>query len=82
MHAKSLQSCLVLCNSMDCRPPGFFVHGVLQARTLECHVMPFSKDLPNPGIEPLSLMSPALADGFFTNNATWEAQYQHYMVLV
>ena len=28
--------------------------------------------LPNPGIEPLSLMSPALADKFFTTNAIWE----------
>ena len=29
-------------------------------------------DLPNPGIEPISLMSPALAGGFFTSRATWE----------
>ena len=27
----------------------------------------------NPGIEPLSLASPALARGFFTTSATWEA---------
>ena len=25
--AKPLQSCLTLCNLMDCRPPGFSVHG-------------------------------------------------------
>ena len=30
-------------------------------------------DLPNPGIEPLSLMSAALPGEFFTTNATWEA---------
>ena len=30
-------------------------------------------DLPDPGIKPMSLTSPALADGFFTTNATWEA---------
>ena len=30
-------------------------------------------DLPDPGIEPLPLMSPALAGGFFTTSATWEA---------
>ena len=30
-------------------------------------------NLPNPGIEPASLVSPALADGFFTSSATWEA---------
>ena len=29
-------------------------------------------DLPNPGIEPSSLSSPALADGFFTTSTTWE----------
>ena len=33
-----------------------------------------SGDLPDPGIEPMSLGSlPALAGGFFTNNATWKA---------
>jgi len=32
-------------------------------------------DLPEPGIEPESLMSPALAGRFFTNSATWEAPY-------
>ena len=30
-------------------------------------------DLPNLGIEPTSLTSPALAGGFFTASATWEA---------
>ena len=30
-------------------------------------------DIPNPGVEPVSLMSPALAGSFFTTNATWEA---------
>ena len=30
-------------------------------------------DLPNPGIEPVSLMSPALSDGFLTTITTWEA---------
>ena len=36
-------------------------------------------DLPDPGIKPVSLMSPALAGEFFTTSATWEgltyAQY-------
>ena len=31
-------------------------------------------DLPDPGIEPVSLMSPALAAGFFITSATWRAQ--------
>ena len=33
-------------------------------------------DLPDPGIEHTSLKSPALADGFFTTSATWEALRQ------
>ena len=31
-------------------------------------------DLPDPGIKLASLTSPALAGGFFTSSATWEAQ--------
>ena len=30
-------------------------------------------DLPDPGIKPMSLTSPALAGGIFTTSATWEA---------
>ena len=33
--AKSLQSCLTLCDTLDCSPPGFPVHGILQVRILE-----------------------------------------------
>jgi len=40
-------------------------------RELPC---PSPGDLPDPGIEPASLMSPALAGGFFTTSAAWEAQ--------
>ena len=29
------QSCLTLCNPVDCSPPGSSVHGILQARVLE-----------------------------------------------
>ena len=36
---------------------------------------PTSGDLPDPGIEPASLVSPALAGGFFTTSTTWEAPY-------
>ena len=34
---------------------------------------PSPRDFPDPGIEPMSLESPALAGGFFTTSATWEA---------
>ena len=40
--AKSLQSCPTLCDPMDCSLPGFSVHGVLQARTLEWVAISFS----------------------------------------
>ena len=35
VHAKLFQSCLTLCDPMDCSPPGSSVHGILQARILE-----------------------------------------------
>ena len=40
-HAQHLHTCQVasvisdFCDPMDCSPPGSFVHGILQARTLE-----------------------------------------------
>ena len=38
----SLQSCPTLCDPMDCSLPGFSVHGILQARTLEWVAVSFS----------------------------------------
>ena len=40
--AKSLQSCLTLCDPIDASPPGFPVPGILQARTLEWVAISFS----------------------------------------
>jgi len=40
--AKSLQSCLTLCNPIDGSPPGAPVPGILQARTLEWVAISFS----------------------------------------
>ena len=58
-------SYLTLCNPMDCSPPGSSVHGILQARILEWVAISFSRDLPDPGIKPSSLTSPALVGGSF-----------------
>ena len=58
---------------MDWSTPGSSVHGILQARIWEWVTSPSSRNLPNPGIEPMSLASPALVGGFFTTSATWEA---------
>ena len=73
VHAKSLQSCLTLCDPMDCSPPGSSVYGILQARILEWVAIPSPGDLPDSGIKAVSLISPALEGEFFTTSATWEA---------
>ena len=54
-----VQSCLALCDPMDCGPPGPSVHGILQAKNTEVgsHAL-FQRiflNLPNPGIKPRSL---------------------------
>ena len=41
--AKSLQSCVTLCDSKDCSPPGSSVHEILQARILEWVAISFSR---------------------------------------
>ena len=43
MHAKLLQSCPTLYNTMDCSPLCSSVHGILQARILEWGSMPSSR---------------------------------------
>ena len=58
---------------MDCSLPGSSVRGILQARILSGLPCPPPGDILHLGIKPESLMSPALADGFFTTSAIWEA---------
>ena len=65
------QPCPTLCNPMAHQAPlsmGF-------SRQEYWSGLPFPPpwDHPNPGIEPASLMSPALAGRFFTTSITWEA---------
>ena len=47
--------------------------GIFQARILEWAAVPSFRGSPYPGTEPTSLVSPALASGFFTTSAAWEA---------
>ena len=56
--AKSLQSCPTLCDAIDGSPPGSPVPRILQARILEWVAISSSRDLPSPGIEPASPLSP------------------------
>ena len=43
VRVKSLQLCQILCDPMDCSPPGSSVHWILQARTLEGVPIPSSR---------------------------------------
>ena len=79
MLAKSLQSCLfVTLWTVAHQAPlsmGF-------SRQEYWSELPFPTlvDLPNPGIEPMSLVSPVLAVTFFTTSAAWEAQKLYKLV--
>ena len=43
---------------------------------------PPPRDLPHPGIEPASLMSPALTGRFFTSSPTWEVPLLLLVILI
>ena len=57
------QSCLTLCNTEDCSPPGSSVHGILQARILEWVAMPSSRGSSQPRDR---AQVSRIAGGFFT----------------
>ena len=64
------QFCLPFCSPMDCSLPGSTVHGFSRQEYWSefPHLPP--EDLPDLGMEPESLTSPALAGGFFTTSTT------------
>ena len=69
-----LQSCPTLCNPVDCHHQApLSIHGFSRQEYSSGLPCPPPGDLPEPGIEPTSLLSPALAGGFFTSSTTWEA---------
>ena len=80
--AKLLQSCLTLVTQWT------VTHqvplSIRFSRQEYWNGLPFPPpgELPNPGTEPASLMSPALADGFFTTSTTREAQRSLYRVAI
>ena len=82
VHAKSLQPCPILCDPTDYTahqaPLSTWFSWQEYWSELLC---PSPGDLPNPGIEPASLTSPALAGGFSTTSATWEAPYCKAIIL-
>ena len=76
------QSCLTLCNPMDCNLPGSSDHGILQQEYWSA--LPFLPpgDLPDLGIKPPCLMSPAPAGRFFTTSTAGVASFQSCYIIV
>ena len=65
------QLCLILCDPMDCIPPGSSVHGDSQGKNTKmgCHAL-LQEIFPTHGLN----LSPTLAGRFFTSSTTQEAQ--------
>ena len=83
MHAKSLQSCPTLWEPMDCSLSGLSVHGIFQARILGSELpFPSPGDLPNPGIEPVSSVSPALQVDVLPAEPPEKLQYTDELLIV
>ena len=70
MHAKLLQSYLTLCYPVECSPPGSSVHGDSPGRNPGVGCPALLQGISDPGLEPVSPASLALAGGFFTTSAT------------
>ena len=73
------QSYATLCNPLNCSPPGFSIHGIFQARTLEWVAISYSRRSSQPGIKPTSLVSPTLEGGFFTIMPPGKPQHPLYV---
>ena len=81
----SAQSCLTLCDPVDCKLPGFSVHGIVQARILEWVAISSSRGSSHArdqtlifltqGLNPFHLPMPVL---YYL--ATWEAQQTSYIL--
>ena len=78
LRAKSLQLRPTVCDTMDCSWAPLSMGFPRQEDWMGCHAL-LQGNLPDPGIEPESLTSSALAGGFFTTSTTWEAHSDGYM---
>ena len=70
------QSCPTLCDPMDCSLPAPLPMEFSRQEYWSGLSFPPPGDLPHPGIEPTSLVSPALAGGFFTTTPPGKALLQ------
>ena len=73
-HAKLPQMCPTVWYPIDCSLPGSSVHGFSRPRYWRGLPCPPPGDLPEPGTETRSLVSPERAGRFLPTSATWEAQ--------
>ena len=73
VHAKSLQSCLTLQPRGTAALKAPLSVGFSRKEYWSGLPFPSPEDFPDPGIEPASLTSAALADRFSTTSTTWEA---------
>ena len=64
------QSCLTLCDPMDCSPPDSSVHGIFQARIQEWTAISFSRRSSWPRDPPWVFASPASAGRLFATSDT------------
>ena len=69
---KLLQAYQTLCDPMDYSPSGCLSMGCSRQEYWSGLPCPPPGNLPDLGMEPMSLMSPTLASGFFTAGTTWE----------
>ena len=77
MHAQFLSRDWLFCDPMDHSPPGFSAYGIFHSSVLEWVAISSSRDPPDPGIEPVSLIFPALAGGFFTTETPGNPTLAH-----
>ena len=80
MQAKSLQSCLTLCDTMDSSLPCSSGHGIPQARILVWVAMPSSRESFWPRDRMCVSYISYIGRLSFTTRGTWEAQ-QHFLLV-
>ena len=87
VEVKVTQSCLTLCDPIDCSRPGSSVHGILQATILVWVPFPSPGDHPDSGIEPRCLALevdslPSESPGKRLNKAMFHVKLKHCTVFL
>ena len=82
MYVMCPQSCLTLCNPMDCNPPGSSVYGIFQARILEWVAISYSVGSSQPRDQTHVSCVSCIGRQILYHYATWEATdlEEHRMV--